>query len=106
MTRARILASLGVIVPLMLAASTAHAQLETFATAVRDLAAASALPEPARAAGIGAAASRMGSALVAWDRNLRLLADRVEREGAGDAGPRAYQLHLELAVAYRARGRY
>ena len=47
----------------------------------------------------------MGTALVEWDRNIKALEVRAERESAGAPDSRVYQLHVELGVAYRVRGR-
>jgi tetratricopeptide (TPR) repeat protein len=85
--------------------SPAGAQLETFVLAVRDLAAASAPAEPGRSTGVRAAANRMGAALVQWDRTIAALETRVHRESRGASDQRASQLHVELGVAYRTRGR-
>ena len=73
--------------------------------AVRELAEAAGQPEPARSNDIRAAATRMGTALAEWDRNIGALEARVDREIRGASDQRAYQLHVELGVAYRARGR-
>jgi tetratricopeptide (TPR) repeat protein len=86
--------------------SVARAQLETFVQSVRELADASRLAEPARSAGIHAAASRLGRALAEWDRRIAALKAQSDSEFAGaPTAARAYQLHVELGVAYRARGR-
>jgi tetratricopeptide (TPR) repeat protein len=47
----------------------------------------------------------MQIALVEWDRNIAALAARVVQDMPGASSQRAYELHLELGVAYRARGR-
>jgi tetratricopeptide (TPR) repeat protein len=103
--RARLLLVFGVTVTLALRPSTAHAQLETFVQAVRELAEATAQPEPLRSNAIRTAANRMGTALVEWDRHISALEARVDRAIPGVPDERAYQLHVELGVAYRARGR-
>ena len=100
----RFLLVLGVTFTLTLRPSIAHAQLETFVRAVGDLAEAPRQPEPSRSNDIRSAATRMETALVEWDRNIRALEVRVgEIRGVPDQ--RAYQLHVELGVAYRVRGR-
>src|SRR5438093_9824351 len=103
--RARFLLVLGVTVALTLRPSTAYAQLETFVQAVRELADAAGKPEPAQSNDIRAAANRMESALVEWDRHISALEAGVDRAMPGAPDQRAYQLHVELGVAYRARGR-
>jgi tetratricopeptide (TPR) repeat protein len=52
-----------------------------------------------------AAHARMKTALAEWDRAIKMLESRVAREvrDAGDA--RAFQLRVELGLAYRQRGR-
>ena len=103
--RARLLLVIGVTVTLTLRPSTAHAQMETFVQAVRELAEATGKPEPSRSNDIRTAANRMGTALVEWDRRIRALEARVDREIPGAPNQRAHRLHVELGVAYRARGR-
>ncbi|HET9832744.1 MAG TPA: tetratricopeptide repeat protein, partial [Vicinamibacterales bacterium] len=83
---------------LVLATSPASAQVETFVQSVRELAIANAQTGPARAAAIRAATSRMSSALAEWDRSIA----GVEARAA--AQPSA-KLRVELALAYRTRGR-
>ena len=102
---ARHLLIIGVSITLTLRPSTADAQLETFVQAVRELGDATAQPEPARSNGIRAAATRMDAALVEWDSRITALEARVGRESRGAPDRRASQLHIELGVAYRARGR-
>jgi tetratricopeptide (TPR) repeat protein len=101
----RLLFVLGVTFALTLRPSTADAQLETFVRAVGELADATRQPEPSRSNGTRIAAIRMETALVEWDRTISALEVRVERESAGAPDRRAYQLHVELGVAYRVRGR-
>jgi tetratricopeptide (TPR) repeat protein len=84
----------------------AHAQLETFVQDVRALADASAQSEPLRSVKIHTAADRLGPALAEWDRRIAALTVQSKGELAGaPTAARAYQLHVELGVAYRARGR-
>jgi tetratricopeptide (TPR) repeat protein len=101
----RVLVVLGFTVALTLGPSPAHAQLETFVQAVRELADAAGRPEPSRSNGIRAAADRVETALVEWDRHIRALEAAVGREMPDASAQRAYRLHVELGVAYRARGR-
>jgi len=96
----------GITAILTLQPSPAHAQLETFVQVVHELADASRLTEPSRSAAIHAAADRLGAALAEWDRRIDALKAKADREPAGaPAAEQAYQLHVELGVAYRARGR-
>jgi tetratricopeptide (TPR) repeat protein len=85
-------------------AADARAQLETFVQSVRELAVAAGQPQSART-GIRAAAAHMQSALAEWDRNIATLEARVARDRRGAPDLRAAQLHVELGVAYRTRGR-
>jgi tetratricopeptide (TPR) repeat protein len=103
--RARLLLVLGVAGALTLPPSTADAQLETFVQALRELAEAAAQPETTRSNDIHIAATRMGTALAEWDRNISALEAQVQREIPGASNPRAYQLHVQLGVTYRTRGR-
>jgi tetratricopeptide (TPR) repeat protein len=91
---------------LTLRASTAHAQLETFVQVVHELADASRLTEPSRSAAIHAASNRLGPALAEWDRRIDALKAKADLGLAvAPATEQAYQLHVELGVAYRVRGR-
>jgi len=105
MTAARLLLVLGTAATLTLRPSPAHAQLEAFVQAVRGIADAAGQTEPARSADIRSAAGRMAAALAQWDRNISVLEARVSRERARPPNDGAYRLHVELGVAYRARGR-
>src|SRR5262245_20212357 len=104
MIRARVLL-FSMTATLTLHSSIAHAQLETFAQTIRELAAASLQTGPSRSANILAAADRMKPALVEWDRGIGDLRARADRELPTATAERAYQLHVELGVAYRRRGR-
>ena len=101
----RFLLVLGMTFTLMLRPSTAHAQLEAFVQAVRALADAAGKAEPARSNDVRAAVNRLGTALGGWDRNIGALEARVAREIPGAPDQRAYELHVQLGVTYRARGR-
>src|SRR5688572_30330418 len=83
----------------------AHAQKETFLQQVRDLAAEVATDDPARPARITAAVERMAAALGEWDRRIGALEARVGRDIGGASDQRAFQLHVELGLTYRERGR-
>src|SRR3974390_264618 len=102
----RLVVSMTATLTLALRPSTVHAQLETFAPAGRGLAEASRQPEPSRSLGIHTAAERLGPALAEWDRRIAALKARSDGELA-EAPPadHAYRLHIELGVAFRARGR-
>jgi tetratricopeptide (TPR) repeat protein len=103
--RTRLLLLLSVTSTLTLHASTAHAQFEAFVQAVRELAGAAAKAEPVRSNDTRVAAHRMRTALAGWDRNIGALEARVARDTQGAPDERASQLHVELGVAYRVRGR-
>jgi tetratricopeptide (TPR) repeat protein len=103
--RAGLLFILGVTVVLTLRPSTSDAQLETFVQALRELAEAAGQPETTRSSDIRIAVTRMGTALAEWDRNISALETQVQREIPGASNPRTYQLHLQLGVTYRTRGR-
>jgi tetratricopeptide (TPR) repeat protein len=86
--------------------STALAQMETFARAVRELADANTQHEPGRSEAIRAAADRMGATLAEWDRDIKATEAKAAAELVGATPLRKWQLHVELGVAYRARGRF
>jgi tetratricopeptide (TPR) repeat protein len=81
---------------LVLRPTAADAQLDAFVQSVRELAAAVAQGEPTRTDNVRATAGRMRTALEA----------RAIREHVGTDSRRAYDLHVELGVTYRARGRH
>jgi len=89
---------------LTLPAWTANAQVDPFVAAVRDLANAMSQPEPDRATVVRAAAERIRVALEGWDRAIGELESRIVHE-AGAPPDRTFQLHVELGLAYRTRGR-
>jgi tetratricopeptide (TPR) repeat protein len=95
----------GVALALTLRSSPAYAQLETFVQAVRDLTEATVKAEPTRSNDVRNAVNRMAAALAAWDRNISGLEARVARDIQGAPDQRAYELHVQLGVTYRARGR-
>jgi tetratricopeptide (TPR) repeat protein len=88
---------LAVAAALALAPMRAAAQPESFIRAAQELAEASRLEKPARSNGVRRAADRMGAALAEWDRRIGTM-----ESAAADGG---YLAHLELGVAYHARGR-
>src|SRR5262249_37690784 len=105
MTPPRLVLVLVITGTLTLRPSLAHAQLEAFVQAVRGLVDAAGQTGPARSKDIRSAADRMAAALAEWDRNINTLSARVRREAAGAPNDGTYRLHVELGVAYRARGR-
>ncbi|MGE5099639.1 MAG: tetratricopeptide repeat protein, partial [Deltaproteobacteria bacterium] len=84
-------------------ASPAFAQREVFLGALRAVAAATQPNRPDRTGALRRAAGRMRDALAAWDRSIAELESRAARQGATSAG--AFQLHVQLGIAYRTRGR-
>jgi tetratricopeptide (TPR) repeat protein len=100
----RLLLVLATTVTLLLQPATARAQAEAFVQAVRELADATAKTEPVRSDAVRAAVNRMRTALSAWDRNIDAL-EGVAHEIRDAPEQRAYELHVQLGVAYRARGR-
>ena len=82
-----------------ISAAPAYAQKEQFIAGVRDLSSAAASNDAPR---IQAAADRMATGLAQWDRTISAIETRIARDLDG---PRAYELHLELAVIYLERGR-
>ena len=104
--RRRLLFGITATLTLALRPSVAHAQLETFVQVVHELADVSRLSEASRPAAIYAAAGRMELALAEWDRRIDALKAKVDRGLAGaPTAEQANQLHVELGVAYRVRGR-
>jgi tetratricopeptide (TPR) repeat protein len=89
------LAALTCALGLVMAARSAEAQETAFLTAVRDLAVASGSVEFAR--------DRIAAALAEWDREI----DKLESQSGQKAKSpeRAFQLHVELGLTYRRRGR-
>ena len=86
---------------LAVTAPPAQAQSTAFAEVVRDLAHATVGNRDP-----GDAIARMKAALAAWDREIRDVEGRVEREVRGASRERAFQLHVELGIAYAQRGRF
>src|SRR4051812_16171537 len=101
----RALVIVGVTALLTLGPSKAHGQMESFVQAVRELADAAGHAEPARSSDIRRAANRMATALAEWDRRIRALEAQVNRDIPAAPAQRAYFMHVELGVTYRARGR-
>jgi tetratricopeptide (TPR) repeat protein len=104
--RRRLLVGIAAALTVTLRPCLAHAQLEAFVQAVRDLGDAARQPESSRSVRIHAAVDRLGPALAEWDRRISALKARADGElAASPTAERAFQLHVELGVAYRARGR-
>ena len=83
--------------------SLAIAQPDAVLQAVRELAILASQPAGQRS--VAGVADRLAAAVRDWDRQIAALQDRVDRDGQSVSAPGAYQMHLELALAYRGRGR-
>lgn len=90
---------------LALGASPGQAQPQRFVDAVRALAE-SATVDARQRAPIAPLVDRMASALNEWDRSLDALQRRTDAELHNASNQRAFQLHVELGLAYRQRGRF
>jgi tetratricopeptide (TPR) repeat protein len=82
---------------LVLYPSIAHAQLDDILQSVRDLVSATATTDDT--------AARIDVALSAWDKHLKANEDRIRQSLRSAPDLRAAQLHIELGVLYRVRGR-
>src|SRR6185295_7539037 len=82
-----------------------EAQPERFAEAVSALAKSASIDAGQRAP-MAPLIDRMASALADWDRDLSNLQTRVDAELRGAPDQRAFQLHVELGLAHRRRGRF
>ncbi len=87
-----------------LVASPGEAQHERFADAVRDLARRATAGDRASAP-IGPLIDRMAAGLAEWDRSIRTFESHVDAGLRGASDERAFQLHVELGLAYRQRSR-
>jgi Flp pilus assembly protein TadD len=85
---------------------TADAQLQAFVQGVREVADANGRTDAFRATALRAAARRLELALVEWDREIADLEAAVARQIRNAPDTVAYQLHVQLGVAYAARGRH
>jgi protein O-GlcNAc transferase len=94
--------TLGVLT-LVLIASRSDAQQTAFVQAVRELAERSAAAASATA--LAPVVDRMAAALGGWDEAVEAIEARVRAELPRASQPRAFQLHVELGLAYRQRGR-
>ena len=90
---------------LVLAAAPCHAQPQRFVDAVRELAASAGVDARQRAP-IAPVVDRMALALSEWDRSLEDLRRRTTAELRGASSQSAFQMHVELGLAYRRRGRF
>ncbi|HEY1308126.1 MAG TPA: tetratricopeptide repeat protein [Vicinamibacterales bacterium] len=90
---------------LVLVAAPCDAQPQRFVDAVRELAASAGI-DPRQRAPIAPMVDRMASALSEWDRSLEDLRGRTTTELHGASPQRAFQMHVELGLAYRRRGRF
>ena len=89
----------------VLAASTAEAQLDAFLQAVAQLAQAATQPPVARVDAIRTATDRLANALAEWDRRIAVQEASSARIQDGSAAD-SYKQHLELGVTYCLRGRF
>ena len=91
------LTGLAFICGLVGAARPAEAQESAVLAVVRDLA--------TTPGGMSVARDSMTAALAEWDRQINRLQAQVEAKVDGPSRERAFQLHLELGLIYRRRGR-
>lgn len=91
------LTGLAIICGLVGAARPAEAQESAVLAVVRDLA--------TTPGGMSVARDSMTAALAEWDRQINRLQAQVEAKVDGPSRERAFQLHLELGLIYRRRGR-
>jgi tetratricopeptide (TPR) repeat protein len=85
-----------------LVASRGDTQQDQFARAVGELVQRTTDQQPTP---LGPVIDRMAAALADWDRNITTLESRTAAELPQASGQRAFQLHVELGVTYRQRGR-
>jgi tetratricopeptide (TPR) repeat protein len=95
---------------LWLAAYPARAEAQNaFVDAVRELAATASVTDGAATGDLlprrTAALARVKTAIGEWDRAIKTLEQRVNRELRDATAERAFQLRVELGLAYRQRGR-
>ena len=95
---------------LFLAVSPPRAEAQTpFLDAVREFAAIDTASDANGSVDVmrrrSAALARMKAAVGEWDRGIKALESRVAREVRDASDARAFQLHVELGLAYRQRGR-
>jgi len=83
----------------------ACAQAPAFVKAVSALGAATRLSGAARSDAVRSATASMREALANWDGDIRALEGRVDRELTTMSDEGAARLHVQLGLAYRARGR-
>jgi tetratricopeptide (TPR) repeat protein len=91
------LAALTLILWLVGSARPVDAQESAFLAVVRDLA--------TTPGGKPVAHDRMTAALAEWDRQINRLHEQVDLKTDAPGGARTFQLHLELGLMYRRRGR-
>ena len=90
---------------LVLVAAPCDAQPQRFVDAVRELAASAGI-DPRQRAPIAPMVDHMASTLSEWDRSLEDLRGRTAAELHEASPQRAFQMHVELGLAYRRRGRF
>lgn len=90
---------------LWLDAAPSAAQPARFVDAVRDLARSASVDVRQRAP-IAPLVDRMAAALAEWDRSVAALEKRTDAERRSAPDQRAFQLRVELGLAFRGRGRF
>jgi tetratricopeptide (TPR) repeat protein len=93
------------VLSLVLYPSRTEAQPERFVDAVRRLAQSASVDVRQRPP-MAPLIDQMSAALVEWDRSIGALETRVGSELRGSSNERAFQMHVELGVAQRRRGRF
>jgi tetratricopeptide (TPR) repeat protein len=96
---------LGVAFVVLMRPLTADAQLQAFVEGIREVADANGRTDAFRATALRAGARRLQLALVEWDRQIADLEAAVARQIRSAPDTVAYQLHVQLGVAYAARAR-
>lgn len=89
----------------MLAATSAAAQVDAVGASARALVAAAAEPVATRDGQVARATAAFTQALADWDRAVQSFEAQVQRELLTASAERAWRLHVDLGNAYRNRGR-
>ena len=90
---------------LLLAPRSSHGQVDQVVLAGRELITAAAETDSGRGNRLRHAAVTLGQALGEWDRAIQEVHASAVRELPSAAPARAFQLHVELGLVYRTRGR-
>jgi tetratricopeptide (TPR) repeat protein len=93
------------VVLVILAPTSAAAQVEAVGASARALVAAAGEPVPNRDEHLASATATFTEALAAWDRALQSFETLAQRELPSASPDRAWRLHVDLGIAYRNRGR-